>query len=87
MRKIPPETDRPVPEPPDPVLGGLSAVAADAPASVAPAEKAEELRRLDAVEALLCDLLLALPDDAWSALAAAVPDELAERLSRYLGEG
>ena len=45
---------------------------------LAPAEEADEL---------LCDLLLALPDDAWSALAAAVPDELAERLSRYLGEG
>jgi hypothetical protein len=45
---------------------------------VAPAEEADEL---------LCDLLLALPDDAWSAIAAAVPDELSERLKRYLGEG
>ena len=50
----------------------------DAPVSEAPAEEAEEL---------LCDLLLARSDVAWFALAAAVPDELAERPSRYLGEG
>jgi hypothetical protein len=39
---------------------------------------------------LLCDLLampFELPADAWSALAAAVPDELCERIERYLGEG
>ena len=78
MRKIPSETDRPVPQPPDPVLRGLSAADHHAPAPVGPAEEAEER---------LCDLLLALPDDAWSALAAAVPHELAERLSRYLGDG
>ena len=77
MRKIPSETDRPVPQPPDPVLRGLSAADHHAPAPVGPAEEAEER---------LCDLLLALPDDAWSALAAAVPHELAERLSRYLGD-
>ena len=78
MHKIPPETDRLVPEPPDPVSRGVSAAADDAPASEAPAEEAEEL---------LYGLLAALHDDAWSALAAAVPDELAGRLRRYLGEG
>jgi hypothetical protein len=75
MRKIPPETDRPVPKPLDLVLGGLSAAANDdAPAPVAPAEEADEL---------LCDLLLALPADAWSTLAAAVPLELQQRIDRY----
>ena len=47
----------------------------DAPVSEAPAEEAEEL---------LYGLLAALHDDAWSALAAAVPDALAEPISRYL---
>ena len=49
---------------------------------MAPAERSEE------GEHLLDDLLVvlfALPDDAWSALAAAVPDELAERIDRYFG--
>jgi hypothetical protein len=75
MRKIPPETPLMVSQPPDPVLGRFSSAAADAPAPVAPAAEADEL---------LCDLLLALSDDAWSALAAAVPDALAEPISRYL---
>jgi len=85
MRKIPPETDRPVPKPLDLVLGGLSAAANDdAPAPVAPAESPEE------AEDLLDDLLVVLfglPADAWSTLAAAVPGELAERLSLYLDDG
>jgi hypothetical protein len=54
---------------------------------VAPAEEADELLRLDKVEELLCDLLvvlLDLPAHAWSAIAAAVPDELSERIDRYL---
>src|SRR6516165_10089157 len=51
-----------------PVPAGVAATADDAPAPVAPAEEADEL---------LCDLLIALPDDAWSALAVALPDELA----------
>jgi len=58
--------------PPPPVLGDIAV------APVALAAEADEL---------LCDLLLALPDDAWSALAAAVSGELAEQLRRYLGEG
>jgi len=41
-------------------------------------------RRAEEAEELLCDLLIALPEDA---LAAAVPGELAERLKRYLGDG
>ena len=61
--RTPPKAPLPIPEPPDPVLGALSAAAADAPAR-ASAEEAEELLRLDEVEELLCDLLLALPDDA-----------------------
>jgi hypothetical protein len=49
---------------------------------VAPAE------RPGAAEELLDDLLvvlLELPVDAWSAIAAAVPAELCERIDRYLG--
>jgi|SRR6516164_271705 hypothetical protein len=36
VRKIPPQTDRPVPKPPDPVPAGVAATADDAPAPVAP---------------------------------------------------
>ena len=35
----------------------------------------------------LVGVLFRLRGDAWSAVAAAVPVELAERLSRYLGDG
>jgi hypothetical protein len=48
---------------------------------VVPAERPGE------AEALLGDLLrvlFELPADAWSAIAAAVPDELSERIDRYL---
>jgi len=52
--KIPPETDRPVPTPPDPVLGALSASAPDDAPAPAPAEEAEELRRLAAGDRVGC---------------------------------
>jgi hypothetical protein len=71
MRKIPPETIGRYPSP-RPRFRGYRGRPDDAPASEAPAEEAEEL---------LCDLLVALSDDA---LVAAVSVELAERLKRYL---
>jgi hypothetical protein len=54
---------------------------ADKPAPVAPAERPGE------GDELLADLLIALlnlPGDAWPDLAAALPDELFDRIDRYL---
>jgi hypothetical protein len=75
MRKIPPETDRPVPKPADPVLGRLSATD-DTPAPVAPAERPGEA-------AELLGALLAVPSQGWSALAEAMSQELFDGLKRW----
>ena len=95
MRKIPPETPPPVPEPLDPILGAPSAAADDSAerrTQGVPTRQTESEPGIAAhpggeVEELLDDLLvvlLELPADAWSAIAAAVPDELSERIERYL---
>ena len=80
MRKIPPETPLMVSEPPDPVSGCLSA-AAGPPAPVEPPGSPGEAAEL------LDDLLLALfglPKEDWAAVNAALPDELTDRISRFL---
>jgi hypothetical protein len=81
MRKIPPETPPPIREPPDPVLGGLSATY-DAPAPVAPATSPDE------AAALLLDiatsLLLSGAGEKWGALAELLDDELFDRLDAWL---
>jgi hypothetical protein len=80
MRKIPPETDRPVPEPPDPVLGGLSAAGlydlVDDVSAAAPAERPGEA-------AELLGALLAVPSERRRALVVAMSKELFDRLKRW----
>jgi len=66
------------------LLGGVSPAAispAEKPVLVAPAEASNEAGEL------LDELLIALlevPGDAWPELAAALPDELYDRIDRYL---
>jgi hypothetical protein len=74
--KIPSETPPPPPQPPDLVLGGLLA-AVDAPAPVASAA------RLDEAAELLGALLAAVQSEGWHSLAAAMPQELFDRLKRW----
>ena len=52
------------------------------PAPVAPAERPDEAEELLAA---LVAALFSLRGDAWSALAAAVPVELQQRIDRYFG--